>query len=54
MTMSISWAPALTASSVSATLIEVKLWPDGNAVATDAMRTVLPRRRATQSAMRSG
>ncbi len=54
MTMSISCAPARTASSVSATLIEVKLWPDGNAVATDAIRTVLPRSDCTQSGMRSG
>src|SRR5437879_7357927 len=54
MTMSISCAPALTASSVSATLIEVKLWPEGKAVATDAMRTLLPRRCSTQSAIRSG
>src|SRR6266571_3014735 len=54
MTMSISCAPALTASSVSATLIEVKLWPEGNAVATDAMRTVLALSCSTQSAMRSG
>ena len=52
--MSISCAPARTASSVSATLIDVKLWPDGNAVATEAMRTWLPRRCATQSAMRAG
>src|SRR2546428_1123307 len=54
MTMSISCAPARTACSVSSTLIGVKLWPDGKAVATEAMRTVVPRRCSTQSAMRSG
>src|SRR5947209_13668042 len=52
--MSISCAPARTACSVSSTLIVVKLWPDGKAVATEAMRTVVPRRCSTQSAMRSG
>src|SRR5205809_251159 len=52
--MSISCAPTRTASSVSAILTEVKLCPDGNAVATEAIRTVLPRRCSTQSAMRSG
>src|SRR6184192_4390843 len=52
--MSISCAPARTACSVSSTLIGVKLWPDGKAVATEAMRTVVPRRCSTQSAMRSG
>src|SRR5438093_1432485 len=52
--MSISCAPARTACSVSSTLIGVKLWPDGKAVATEAMRTVVPRRCPTQSAMRSG
>src|SRR5947209_10159241 len=54
ITMSISSAPARTASTVSATLIEVKLWPEGNAVATEATLTVVPRRCSTQSAMRSG
>src|SRR5207248_364401 len=54
MTMSISCAPARTASSVSATLIEVKLCPEGKAVATEAIRTLLPRRCSTQSAIRSG
>src|SRR2546426_891544 len=52
--MSISCAPARTACSVSSTLIGVKLWPDGKAVATEAMRTVVPRRCSTQSAVRSG
>src|SRR2546428_7545449 len=52
--MSISWAPARTASSVSAILTEVKLCPDGNAVATEAMRTLLPCRCSTQSAILSG
>jgi hypothetical protein len=42
--MSISCAPAFTASSVSAILIEVKLCPDGKAVATEATLTWLPRR----------
>src|SRR5256885_5703002 len=52
--MSISCAPARTASSVSAILTEVKLCPDGNAVATDAIRTLLPRKCSTQSAILSG
>src|SRR5579859_1306721 len=52
--MSISCAPARTASSVSATLIDVKLCPEGKAVATEATRTSLPRRWVTQSAMRAG
>src|SRR4029077_12013708 len=54
MTMSISCAPACTACSVSATLIDVKLWPLGNAVETEHTRTALPRRCSTQSATRSG
>src|ERR1700694_1423129 len=54
MTISISWAPARTASSVSAILIEVKLWPEGNAVATEATLTWLPRRCSTASATRAG
>src|ERR1700694_5696944 len=52
--MSISCAPARTVSSVSATLIDRKLCPDGNAVATDATRTLLPRRCSTASATRAG
>src|SRR5437870_3749798 len=52
--MSISCAPARTACSVSASLIGVKLWPDGKAVATEAILTSLPRRCSTQSAMRNG
>src|SRR5690348_14332770 len=54
MTMSISSAPARTAWAVSSTLIDVKLWPDGNAVATEAMWIPVPRRGSTQSAIRSG
>src|SRR5260370_10922625 len=52
--MSISSAPARTASSTSATLTDMKLWPDGKAVATDATRTPLPRRCSTASATRAG
>src|SRR6266566_7080529 len=52
--MSISCAPARTACSVSASLIGVKLWPDGKAVATEAILTSLRRRCSTQSAMRNG
>src|SRR5260370_13271405 len=54
MTMSISSAPALTASAGWAMLIEVKLCPDGKAVGTEAIRTELPRTWSTQSGMRSG
>src|SRR3981081_1682650 len=54
MTMSISCAPARTASSVSVTLIDVKLWPDGKAVATDATFTLLARRCSMASATRAG
>src|SRR5581483_7236799 len=52
--MSISSAPASTASRVSLTLIDTKLWPDGNAVATDAIRTPLVPRCARASATRAG
>ena len=41
--MSTSSAPSATASSTSRTLTSSGLWPDGNAVATDATLTPLPR-----------
>jgi hypothetical protein len=39
MTMSISSAPSATAAFTSASRVRSGAWPDGNAVATDAMRT---------------
>ena len=42
MTMSISSAPAATAARVSASLMSRNVWPDGNAVATDATLTLEP------------
>ena len=52
--MSISSAPAITASRVSATLIEVKVCPLGNAVATDATFTPVPRTWATAGGTMAG
>ena len=45
MTMSISSAPSATVSRTSASLCSTGIWPDGNPVATAAIRTVrsLPR-----------
>src|ERR1700682_70772 len=54
MTMSISWAPAVTVSAGSVALIEVKLWPEGKAVATEATLTVLPFRWVAASGTRAG
>ena len=42
MTMSISSAPAATASSVSRSLSSSEAWPLGKAVATEAARTPVP------------
>ena len=42
MTMSISSAPAATASAVSRSLASSDTWPAGKPVATDAVRTPLP------------
>src|SRR5918992_5133602 len=42
MTMSISSAPAATASSVSRSFSSSEAWPDGNAVATEAACTPVP------------
>ena len=42
MTMSISSAPAATASSVSRSFTSSDAWPDGNAVATEAACTPVP------------
>ena len=42
ITMSISSAPAATASSVSRSLTSSEAWPDGNAVATEAAFTPVP------------
>src|SRR3954449_9292156 len=44
MTMSISSAPAATASSVSRSLTSSEPWPEGKAVATDAVLTPVPAR----------
>ena len=41
--MSISPAPAATASRVSSTLISSEVWPAGKPVATDATATPVPR-----------
>ena len=54
ITMSISSAPARTASSVSASLTASEARPDGNAVATDATATVLPATALRASRTRSG
>src|SRR5882672_6015056 len=54
MTMSTSSAPAATVCAVSSTLIDVKLCPDGNAVATDATWTPLPFRCSRASGTRRG
>ena len=40
--MSISSAPAATASRVSCRRTSSELWPDGNAVATEATCTPVP------------
>src|ERR1700722_8086751 len=54
MTMSTSPAPAARASRTSASLTGSDARPDGNAVATDATATSLPRSAVTAVATRSG
>ena len=54
MTMSISSAPALTASWTSASLTASDARPDGNAVATEATATPLPATACFATATRSG
>ena len=54
MTMSTSSAPSSTTARVSATLTSVGDWPDGNAVATEATFTPLPRSRSFAVATRFG
>ena len=41
--MSISPAPAATASRVSSSLTSSEVWPDGKPVATEATATPVPR-----------
>ena len=52
--MSISSAPSATASSTSDSLIASGDWPDGNAVATDATFTPVPRTRSAATGTRFG
>ena len=54
MTMSISSAPAATAARVSASLMSMNDWPDGNAVATDATFTPEPLSASLASATNVG
>ena len=54
MTMSTSSAPMSTTSRTSATFTFVGAWPDGNAVATDATLTLVPRVRSTAVGTRFG
>ena len=54
ITMSISSAPAATASATSISLVRNAARPDGNAVATLATATALPRTACTAVATRSG
>ena len=54
MTMSTSSAPNSTTALVSATLISVGDWPEGNAVATEATFTPLPASRSLATATRLG
>ncbi len=54
MTMSISVAPAATASRTSCSFVVNAARPDGNAVATDATPTGVPRSASTAVATRSG
>ena len=52
--MSISSAPAATASSVSRSLTSSAAWPLGKAVATDAALTPVPSRDSRTTPMREG
>ena len=52
--MSTSSAPSSTTARVSASLISVEDWPDGNAVATDATFTPLPASRSFATPTRLG
>ena len=52
--MSTSSAPIATTSSVSRTFTSSGDWPDGNAVATDATFTPVPRSRSTAVGTRFG
>ena len=54
MTMSISSAPAATASRTSASFTSRNDWPDGKAVATEATLTVEPASAAFASATKVG
>src|SRR5689334_11795942 len=52
--MSISAAPAATASRVSSTLTLSDVWPDGKPVATDATATPEPRSASTATGTSAG
>jgi hypothetical protein len=54
MTMSISVAPAATASRVSTTFTSSDVWPAGKPVATDATCTPVPRSASAATLTRAG